>query len=403
MLSFSSNRPVNSVDMPPSGHGTSRNPQAALVFGTRPEAVKLAPVVHAMQEPASFDPVVMVTGQHREMLDQMMARLQLTAQHDLDVMHERQQLSTLTARLVDGIGDVLRRNRPDVVIVQGDTTTALCGALAAFYERLPVAHVEAGLRSNVLDNPFPEEANRQLVSRLARWHFAPTPRAADQLVAEGIDPAHVEVTGNTVIDSLLWIRRQGAGSSAFRTSGRGVLVTLHRRENQGDTMRTMAHTLLRLAARTDVEILVPVHRSPAVREVLLPVLGGHPRITVTDPLDYLDFTATLAASELVLTDSGGVQEEAPSLNKPVLVLRDTTERPEAVATGAARLVGTDPDVIHDAAVKLLDDAAEYRRMAVAVNPFGDGHAAERIARRLSCDLAGAAPLWTERHAWPAVP
>lgn len=402
MLSFLSHART-SVNALPLGNGASRHLKAALVFGTRPEAVKLAPVVRAMEPSTSLDPVVVVTGQHREMLDQMMAQLRLAAQHDLDVMHDRQQLSRLTARLVDGIGDLLSRNRPDVVIVQGDTTTTLCGALAAFYERLPVAHVEAGLRSNVLDNPFPEELNRRLVSTLARWHFAPTPRAADQLVAEGVDPKRIEITGNTVIDSLLWVRGQGGGSSAFRTSARGVLVTLHRRENQGAAMRTMARTLLRLAAREDVEILIPLHLSPAVREALLPILGGHPRITVTAPLDYLDFTATLAASEIVLTDSGGVQEEAPSLDKPVLVLRDTTERPEAVATGAARLVGTDPDVIHDSAVSLLDDAAEYQRMAAAVNPFGDGHAAQRIVSRLSCDLVRAVPPWMERHAWPAFP
>ncbi|WP_354642673.1 non-hydrolyzing UDP-N-acetylglucosamine 2-epimerase [Kitasatospora camelliae] len=370
----------------PQHHG-HRPLHAAVILGTRPEAVKLAPVLRALEESTDFAPLLVNTGQHREMLDQMLARLQLTPHHDLAVMKDRQQLSDLTGRLVEGIGRVLRAEGPDLVIVQGDTTSTLCGALAAFYERIPVAHVEAGLRSGVLDNPFPEELNRLLVSRLTRWHFAPTERAGARLRSEGVPADNVYVTGNTVIDNLLWVRRRAAGRSAFRTGLRGILVTLHRRENQGDRMRAMAATLLRLARRSDVEILLPVHRSPAVRDVLVTALRDQPNITLTDPLDYFDFTASLAASDLVLTDSGGVQEEAPSLDKPVLVLRTTTERPEVVTAGAARLVGTDPDAIHAAANGLLDDPALYRSMAEAPSPFGDGRAAQRITTRLAEDFA----------------
>ncbi|GAA0662827.1 UDP-N-acetylglucosamine 2-epimerase (non-hydrolyzing) [Kitasatospora atroaurantiaca] len=370
-----------------SQHHGFRPLHAAVILGTRPEAVKLAPVLRALEDSEDFAPLLINTGQHREMLYQMLTRLQLQPHYDLGVMTDRQQLSDLTALLIGALGEVLRDEGPDLVIVQGDTTSTLCGALAAFYERIPVAHVEAGLRSGVLDNPFPEELNRLLVSRLARWHFAPTERAGARLHAEGIPADSISVTGNTVIDNLLWVRHRGAGRSAFRTTRRGILVTLHRRENQGDRMRAMAATLLRLAQRSDVEILLPVHRSPAVRDVLVTALRDHPHITLTDPLDYFDFTASLAASELVLTDSGGVQEEAPSLDKPVLVLRATTERPEVVSTGAARLVGTDPDAIHAAANSLLDDPALYRSMADAPCPFGDGRAAQRIVTRLAEDFA----------------
>ncbi|BFV56862.1 UDP-N-acetylglucosamine 2-epimerase (non-hydrolyzing) [Kitasatospora sp. CMC57] len=374
----------------PVGNDPSRPLRVAVVLGTRPEAVKLAPVVRALDASRRFEPLVINTGQHREMLDPMLHRLDLTIRHRLDVMRDRQELSALTARLVEALGEVLRYEEPDLVMVQGDTCSTLCGALAAFYERIPVAHVEAGLRSGVLDNPFPEELNRRLVSRLTRWHFAPTERAGAELRAEGTPADSVHVTGNTVIDNLLWVRHRGVGRSAFRTGRRGVLVTLHRRENQGDRMRAMAATLLRLARRGDVEILLPVHRSPAVRDVLEGALGHDPHITLTEPLDYFDFTASLAACELVLTDSGGVQEEAPSLDKPVLVLRTTTERPEVVSTGAARLVGVDPEVIHAEANNLLDDPALYQGMAEAPSPFGDGYAARRIVARLAEDC-GATP------------
>ena len=356
----------------------------AVIFGTRPEAIKLAPVIRELQARGQA-PIIVNTGQHRELLDPLLHTLSITATVNLDVMRDNQPLSGLTARLSDSLGEALRKFRPDAVVVQGDTTTALCGALAAFYERIPVAHVEAGLRSGVLDDPFPEELNRRLVSRLTRWHFAPTERARDALRAEGA--SDVELTGNTVIDNLFWVLEQGFGQSAFTgEGGRRILVTLHRRENQGYRMGGVAEVLRRLAGRGDVEIVLPLHKSPSVRQVLVPALGGQPGITLVEALDYPDFTATLAASDLVITDSGGVQEEAPSLGKPVLVARDTTERPEAIEAGAARLVGTDVAALFDAATALLDDAGLYASMASVVNPFGDGKAAERIVTRLFADL-----------------
>ncbi|WP_327116078.1 UDP-N-acetylglucosamine 2-epimerase (non-hydrolyzing) [Nocardia sp. NBC_01730] len=360
--------------------------RAMLVLGTRPEAIKLAPVVRAMTASALFEPLVVTTGQHREMLHQMLDLFQVCDRIELDVMRERQQLATLTARLVDGLGAVIREQQPDFVVVQGDTTTALSGALAAFYERVPVAHVEAGLRTGLADNPFPEEINRRLIGRMARWHFAPTSRAAGYLKAEGVPESTVFTTGNTVIDNLLWVLSRGEGRSQFSSGLRHVLLTLHRRENQGDTMRSMGSAVRRLADRGDVEILLPLHKSPAVREALLPELTGHPNIRVVEPLGYLDFAATLAACDLVLTDSGGIQEEAPALGKPTLVLRTTTERPEAVEVGAAKLVGTTPAAIVDAAAALLDDREAYTRMATAGNPFGDGHAADRIVAQLAADF-----------------
>jgi UDP-N-acetylglucosamine 2-epimerase (non-hydrolysing) len=359
--------------------------EMAIIFGTRPEAIKLAPVIRELRA-RGHAPVIVNTGQHRELLDPLLRRLSIATSVNLDVMRDNQPLSGLTARLSDSLGEALRKIRPGAVIVQGDTTTALCGALAAFYERIPVAHVEAGLRSGVLDDPFPEELNRRLVSQLTRWHFAPTARARDALRSEGIDD--VELTGNTVIDNLFWSVARGFGRSAFTSVGkRRILVTLHRRENQGYRMGGVAEVLRRLAGRGDVEIVLPLHKSPSVREVLVPALGGQPGITLVEALEYPDFTATLAACDMVITDSGGVQEEAPSLGKPVLVARDTTERPEAIEAGAARLVGTDVAALFDAATALLDDVKLYASMASVVNPFGDGKAAERIATRLCGDLS----------------
>ncbi|WSQ08385.1 UDP-N-acetylglucosamine 2-epimerase (non-hydrolyzing) [Streptomyces sp. NBC_01231] len=375
-----------------STHPSAVPVRAMLVLGTRPEAIKLAPVARAMATGTQFEPIVVTTGQHREMLHQMLGLLGVDARIALDVMRSRQQLSDLTARLVRGLGQVIRDQRPDLVVVQGDTTTALAGALAAFYEKIPVAHVEAGLRTGVMDNPFPEELNRCLISRMTRWHFAPTPAAARHLKDEGVAPEQVFTTGNTVIDNLLWVLAEGSGTSAFRTGAKRILVTMHRRENQGERMRGMGRALTRLAARRDVEIVLPLHKSPAVRDVLLPELDGHEGISLVEPLDYLDFAATLAECDLVLTDSGGVQEEAPSLSKPTLVLRTTTERPEAVEAGAARLIGTDPEAIVTWAEKLLTDPAEYKRMATAGNPFGDGKATARILAQLAEDFATDVPV-----------
>lgn len=368
------------------GVGAKRPIRALILLGTRPEAIKLAPIVRAMTETPDFEPIVVSSGQHREMLQQMLHLLGVRVRADLAVMRDRQRLPALTSRLVEALDRTLGEHRPDLVMVQGDTTTALCGALAASYEQIPVAHVEAGLRTGNLYNPFPEELNRQVIGRVARWHFAPTERAAAHLLAEGVPDRHVVVTGNTVIDNLLWMLARAEGRSAFRgIADRRILVTLHRRENQGTEMRGIAGTLRRIADRGDCELLLPLHLSPAVRESLLPSISGHPNITIVEPLGYPDFAATLAACDLVLTDSGGVQEEAPSLGKPVLVLRTTTERPEAIEAGAARLVGTDAGDVLAAAATLLDDPAEYRRMACAVNPFGDGRATGRILAALLRD------------------
>ncbi|MFJ8823347.1 non-hydrolyzing UDP-N-acetylglucosamine 2-epimerase [Streptomyces sp. NPDC102467] len=375
-----------------STHPSAVPVRAMLVLGTRPEAIKLAPVAREMTLGAHFEPIVVTTGQHREMLYQMLDMLGVDTRIALDVMRTRQQLSDLTARLVRELGEVMREHRPDLVLVQGDTTTALAGALAAFYEKIPVAHVEAGLRTGVPDNPFPEELNRRLISRIARWHFAPTAAAARHLTDEGIPPEQVFTTGNTVIDNLLWVLAEGTGISAFRTGDRRILATLHRRENQGERMRDMGRALARLAGRGDVEIVLPLHKSPAVRDALLPELAGVRGISLVEPLGYLDFAATLAACDLVLTDSGGVQEEAPSLGKPALVLRTTTERPEAVEAGAARLIGTDPEALVTWAARLLDDPAEYQRMRRAGNPFGDGKAALRVLAQLAEDFAADVPV-----------
>ncbi|HEX2819768.1 MAG TPA: UDP-N-acetylglucosamine 2-epimerase (non-hydrolyzing) [Streptosporangiaceae bacterium] len=358
-----------------------------VIFGTRPEIIKLAPVVRALETDPRFTPVVCSTGQHKEMLDQMLDTLQLAPDYQLRLMRDRQTLSSLTSLAVKELGDVIQFEKPAAVLVQGDTTTCFCGALAAFYEGIPVAHVEAGLRSGHLRNPFPEELNRRLVAQMARWHFAPTQRAASNLHREGMDAATVAVTGNTGIDNLHWVLEHGLGNPRFRTRLRRVLVTLHRRENQGETMRGLANAVNRLADRGDVEVLLPLHKSPAVRAAIGPILSDKQNITLTEPLGYLDFTASLAEADLVLTDSGGIQEEAPSFGKPVLVLRETTERPEAIEAGVARLVGTNPDAVYRAAAQLLDNADEYSAMAQAVSPFGDGHAAARIVSRLAADLA----------------
>lgn len=360
-----------------------------VVFGTRPEAIKLAPVIRSLQAAGELAVVICSTGQHREMLGQMIGALCLIPQYELGLMRERQTLASLTGLAVDALGKVIQREQPAAVVVQGDTTTCLCGALAAFYEHVPVAHVEAGLRSGDPRNPFPEEVNRRLVAQMARWHFAPTQAAAANLHREGIAGASISVTGNTGIDTLHWVLERRLGRSRFRTSLRRVLVTVHRRENQGAPMRSLAVAIGRLAARGDTEVLLPMHKSPAVRDDIAPALADVPNVTLTEPLGYFDFIASLADCDLVLTDSGGVQEEAPSLGKPVLVLRQTTERPEAIQAGVARLVGTNPAIVYQEAAQLLDDPDEYAAMAHAVSPFGDGHAAGRVVSQLAADLATA--------------
>ncbi|MGY2734943.1 non-hydrolyzing UDP-N-acetylglucosamine 2-epimerase [Sphingomonas sp. UYP23] len=360
-----------------------------VIFGTRPEAIKLFPVVAALQAVPGLDVRACVTAQHRGLLDQVLAIAGLTPDIDLDLMEPGQSLDRLTARLLTGLGDVMDAEKPDRVIVQGDTATAMVGALAAYYRKIPVSHVEAGLRSGDIYQPWPEEVNRRIVAPIADQHFAPTQTAADALRRENIDPAMIHVTGNTVIDAL---HATGAKLAADPALGAGldqvaarfagkkiVLVTTHRRENFGGGMDNIAQALGQIAARDDVAILFPMHPNPNVVEAMNRVLGDRPNIARIDPLDYPHFIRALGLCHIALTDSGGVQEEAPALAKPVLVMRETTERPEGVVAGTAKLIGTDPHRIVSEVSALLDDPAAYAAMARAHNPFGDGHASARIA------------------------
>ena len=360
-----------------------------VIFGTRPEAIKLFPVVAALKAVSGLDVRTCVTAQHRGLLDQVLAIAGLTPDVDLDLMEPGQSLDRLTARLLTGLGDVMDAEKPDRVIVQGDTATAMVGALAAYYRKVPVSHVEAGLRSGDIYQPWPEEVNRRIVAPIADQHFAPTQTAADALLRENIDPAMIHVTGNTVIDALHATRAKlaadpslaaGLDDIATRFADKKiVLVTTHRRENFGGGMDNIAHALWQIAERDDVAIVFPMHPNPNVVEAMNRVLGDRPNIARIDPLDYPHFIRALGLCHIALTDSGGVQEEAPALAKPVLVMRETTERPEGVAAGTAKLIGTDPQRIVAEVTTLLDDPAAYAAMARAHNPFGDGHASERIA------------------------
>jgi UDP-N-acetylglucosamine 2-epimerase (non-hydrolysing) len=361
-----------------------------VVFGTRPEAIKLFPVIRALQAIPGLTVRTCVTAQHRGLLDQVMEIAALTPDIDLDIMEPGQTLDRLTARLLTGLGEVMDAEQPDRVLVQGDTATAMVGALAAYYRKVPVGHVEAGLRSGDIWQPWPEEVNRRIVAPIADQHFAPTETAAQALRRENIDPTTIHVTGNTVIDALHATLARladepslaaGLDGIAERFAGKRILlVTTHRRENFGGGMENIAHALARIAARDDVAILFPVHPNPNVVSVMDAVLGEHANIARIDPLDYPHFVRALGLCHLALTDSGGVQEEAPALAKPVLVLRETTERPEGVVAGTAKLIGTDPDRIVSEIFTLLDDKAAYSAMARAHNPFGDGHASARIAK-----------------------
>jgi UDP-N-acetylglucosamine 2-epimerase (non-hydrolysing) len=356
-----------------------------VTFGTRPEAVKLAPVIHELRRRPSIDVSVVTTAQHREMVDQVLRVFEIATDADLAVMQPEQTLAELSGRVIAAMDRQLMAARPDLVIVQGDTTSAFMCGLAAFYRQVPVAHVEAGLRTDSPINPFPEEMNRRLTSALTTIHFAPTERARRALVAEGVAGDRIVMTGNTVIDALQQVRHTAAYRStvppvAVMTGTRIVLVTLHRRESWGEPLAGMCRAVKAIvAAHPDVRVAFPVHLNPRVRRVVTEELSGVDRVSLVEPLDYLTFVAQMEASTLILTDSGGVQEEAPSLGKPVLVLRETTERPEAVEAGTSRLVGTNPLAIADAAHELLTDSAAYAAMARAVNPFGDGRAAIRIA------------------------
>jgi UDP-N-acetylglucosamine 2-epimerase (non-hydrolysing) len=350
------------------------------VLGTRPEVIKLAPVVAELRRDPEIDTVVVATGQHREMLDQALAQFELEADIDLGVMRPEQRLHDLTADLVRALGDTVAAQRPDYVLVQGDTSTTLCGALVAFYENVAVAHVEAGLRSGDDRAPFPEETNRRLVARLATLHFCPTARNAANLTQEAVPEARVFVTGNTGIDALHWAveRARRLTASVECTRPRSILLTVHRRENHGEALRRVCMAVRTLVRRGDVGVVFPMHPSPAVRDVVLPELSGIDGVQLCEPLDYLSLVHVLDACDVVLTDSGGLQEEGPALGKPVLVLRDTTERPEAVEAGVARLVGTNPLAIISATSALLDDLVAYEAMAHPESPYGDGRARFRI-------------------------
>lgn len=354
------------------------------IYGTRPEAIKMAPIVTALQNSDQFECVVTVTGQHREMLDQVNAIFGITPDHDLNIIQPRQTLNGVLTRTVEGLDRIFEDTPPDAVVVQGDTTTSTAAAIAAFYRGIPVIHAEAGLRSFNLFSPFPEEANRKITSQITSLHLAPTTTSKENLLREAITEEDIVVTGNTVIDALLHTVEQQLPFTdpqleKIASSGKRVLlVTTHRRENQGEAMRGVGRALARIAdAEPELTIVLPAHRNPVVREAVLPAIEGKPNVVVTEPLAYGEFTRMLSVAHVVLTDSGGVQEEAPSLGKPVLVMRENTERPEAVTAGTVKLIGTDEERIVTEVDRLLNDADAYQAMANAVNPYGDGKAAER--------------------------
>jgi UDP-N-acetylglucosamine 2-epimerase (non-hydrolysing) len=363
------------------------------VFGTRPEAVKLAPVIRAFEAVPSVEHVTCVTGQHRQMLDQVLETFSLTPQCDLNLMRPGQDLTHITSAALQGVGEVIDKLQPDWVVVQGDTTTAFAGALAAFYRKVKVAHVEAGLRTGDIYSPWPEEMNRKLVSQLATVHFPPTERSEKNLLREGVPSSSIVVTGNTVIDALQWVVKRLATDESFGRAiskqfsfldpnKRLILVTGHRRENFDGGLARVCKALRILAERGDVELVYPVHLNPHVQKTAYEIIGDHSAVHLIEPLDYVPFVALMSRASLIVTDSGGIQEEAPGLGKPVLVTRDTTERPEAIDAGTAKLVGTSTEKILAAANELLDDSRKYEQMAQARNPFGDGQASSRIVKRL---------------------
>lgn len=354
------------------------------IYGTRPEAIKMAPIVEALKDSEHFDCVVTVTGQHRAMLDQVNDLFGIVPDHDLNIIQQRQTLNSIMTKTIDGLDQLFEISKPDAVIVQGDTTTSTAAAIAAFYHGIPVVHVEAGLRSGNLFSPFPEEANRKITSQIASLHLAPTSTSRGNLLGENVAAKDIVVTGNTVIDALLeTVEKQVPFTDPqleeLASSGKRILlVTTHRRENQGDAMRGVGRAIGRIAdAEPDLVVVLPVHKNPTVREAVLPALEGKLNVIVTEPLAYGEFTRLLSLAHIVLTDSGGVQEEAPSLGKPVLVMRENTERPEAVDAGTVMLIGTDENRIVTEVDRLLNDSERFDSMANAVNPYGDGRAAKR--------------------------
>lgn len=360
------------------------NRKIMCAIGTRPEAIKMAPVILALEKEPWANVRVLATAQHRHMLDQVNEFFGIDPDIDLNIMRPNQALTTLTARLLLELDDVLQAERPDAVLVQGDTTTVMTVALACFYHRIPIGHVEAGLRTWDMQNPFPEEANRVIAGKLARWHFAPTEGSRQNLLKEGVPDSEIIVTGNTVIDALLMTAAKDLELAVpLDPTKRLVLVTSHRRENFGEPFRNICRALRSLAeSNPTVQFLYPVHPNPNVKDVAYEFLARLPNFTLCEPLDYAPFIAAMKRAYLILTDSGGVQEEAPALGKPVLVLRDETERPEAVEQGVVKLVGPNYDRIVEEAQRLLDDETAYKAMARGVSPYGDGHAAERIVKTL---------------------
>ncbi|AGW91960.1 non-hydrolyzing UDP-N-acetylglucosamine 2-epimerase [Cupriavidus necator] len=360
------------------------------VFGTRPEAIKMAPLIHRLRESSNFELRVCVTGQHRQMLDQVLRLFEIVPDFDLNVISQGQSLSDITTRVLSGVHTVLDRFLPEALLVHGDTTTTLAATLAAFYRNVAIGHVEAGLRTGNLSAPWPEEMNRRVTDVMASWHFAPTLQAQETLLREGVDPVRISLTGNTGIDALLQVKARLDADAEMRCrlasqypfldeTRRMVLVTGHRRENFGTPFERLFTALRTLADRNaDIQIVYPVHLNPCVQGPVQAILSGHPNIHLIDPQDYLPFVFLMSRAYLIVTDSGGIQEEAPALGKPVLVTRETTERPEAVAAGTARLVGTDPARLIATAEQLLNDPEEYACMSRAHNPFGDGRASERI-------------------------
>jgi UDP-N-acetylglucosamine 2-epimerase (non-hydrolysing) len=361
----------------------------AIILGTRPEAIKCAPVIRAMREDPRFRPVVVSTGQHRQMLAESLNEFGIKPDIELDIMAERQTLSEVTYRVIRGLVTHLEPLRLDAVMVHGDTATALSGAIAGFQHQLPVIHLEAGLRSGNIASPFPEEANRRLVGQIASVHLAPTAGNAANLIREGVNESKIVVTGNTVIDALLWAVDNAQGysdpvlESVLTAPGWVVLASAHRRESWGKPLPEIAQALLDIADLSDVRVVIPMHRNPAVRDVMVPKLSGHPSVTVVDPLPYLSFCRLMQRSDVIVSDSSGAEEEGPALGKPTLVLRDLTERPEAVAAGTARLVGRTRARIVSEVSRLIHDEGAYAEMASAVNPYGDGYATERVVAAIA--------------------
>ena len=353
-----------------------------LVFGTRPEAIKMCPLVNELKSRKNLQTVVCVTGQHRQMLDQVLAAFAVKPDHDLSIMKQKQTLFDITTNILERIKEVLELEQPDVVLVHGDTSTTFVTALACFYLHIPVGHVEAGLRTYNIESPYPEEFNRQAVGIISKYNFAPTELSKENLLREGKDPASIFVTGNTAIDALKTTVREHYTHPQLEwaAGSRLIMITAHRRENLGEPMEHMFRAIRRVMdEHPDVKAIYPIHMNPVVRATADKILGGEDRIRIIEPLEVLDFHNFLARSYMILTDSGGIQEEAPSLGKPVLVMRDTTERPEGLAAGTLKLVGTNEETIYENFKRMLTDEEEYKRMSMASNPYGDGFASKRIA------------------------